>query len=163
MAGSAINPFTDPERRQLWVICVQRDIEAFLAQNWNHCGDDFLAEGFVGLDARFHADPAQWRLTFPTLESYRLAWEQQSREFAAGKPAEDAPGKLYSAMQLDPILIEGDHALIYKKFDGCVNMRDGQALPLHWQSLFFAQRHKGVWKLRGFVGYLPYPWPKIAS
>jgi len=62
-------------------------------------------------------------------------------------------------MRLDPIEIKGEHALVHKKFAGELKTKSGKVLPLHWQSLFFASRVAGSWKLRGFVGYLPFPWP----
>ncbi len=149
----------DADQRALWEICVRRDIEAFVAQDWSICEGDFESDGFVGLDARFTADPAGWRLTFPTLSSYRDAWKQQNRDFFTQGPDEDHRAAIYAALRLDPIVIEQENALIYKKFDGEIAMRSRAALPLHWQSLFFARKVNGLWKLRGFVGYLPFPWP----
>ncbi len=37
---------------------------------------------------------------------------------------------------------------------------DGKTIPLHWQVLFAGW---GQWKLRGFVGYLPWPGPAAAD
>src|SRR5258705_385033 len=118
MVDNFINPFNDADRQALWEICVQRDIEAFLAQDWRICAEDFTSTGFVGLDARFTSDPVAWRLTFPTLESYRQAWEQQSRDFFAEGPTEGCRAAIYATLRLDPIILEKDDALIYKKFDG---------------------------------------------
>jgi hypothetical protein len=153
------NPFDDPDRKALWEICVRRDIEAFLAQNWPLTAEDFQADGFVGIDGCFLANPDAWKLTFPTLDSYRAAWEQQSREFAREQFTESPRAVLYAAMRLDPIELRGDHALIHKKFTGELKTKAGNVVPLRWQSLFFARRVAGQWKLHGFVGYLPFPWP----
>ncbi len=155
MNRTPANPFTDADRRALWEICVARDIAAFLAADWKICADDFLAEGFVGVHGKFAADPDSWQLSFPTLDSYRAAWEEQSRDFAREKFADDPHTMLHSAMRLDPNQLQGDDALVHKKFAGELRTMDGKTIPLHWQSLFFARRMGGQWKLRGFVGYLP--------
>jgi len=159
MNQAPANPFVDADRRALWEICVARDIAAFLAADWNICADDFLAEGFVGVHGKFATDPDSWQLSFPTLDSYRQAWEEQSRDFAREKFVDDPCAILYSAMRLDPIQLQGDHAFVHKKFAGELRTAGGKIIPLHWQSLFFARRTAGGWKLRGFVGYLPWPWP----
>jgi hypothetical protein len=36
---------------------VERDIDAFLARDWAMVEDDFIAEGFSGLHARFKPRP----------------------------------------------------------------------------------------------------------
>jgi len=134
-----------------------------LAQDWSRCADDFEAEGFVGLDARFTADPAAWRLTFPTLESYRPGLGAAESRFCRGRSGGRRPRRLVRRHAPGPDGHRGEHALVYKKFSGEVKMRGGKTVPLHWQSLFFSRRAVGRWKLRGFVGYLPFPWPEVVQ
>ena len=41
-----INPFNpiDPDRYQIWDMLVQRDIEAFIANDWEQVANDFVKE-----------------------------------------------------------------------------------------------------------------------
>lgn len=142
---------------ELWEICIRRDVEAFLAQDWELCAADFHEPGFIGIDGRASANPDDWRITFPTLAAYREAWVGQSRDFAGRHYAEDPKVALYAAISLAAVDIDGDTALVHKKFDGSLQRLDGAREPLVWQSLFFARRFEARWKLCGFVGYLPNP------
>lgn len=151
------NPHSDPDRRAIWEMLVPRDIEGFLAGDWDRCADDFLSEGFVGLDGRFSANPDMWELTFPNLAAYRDAWIVQSRDFARTEFQEDPRERLYAAMTLTSIKLQEDSALAHKKLDGSILKLDGTRLELRWQSLFFCRRQRDGWKIAGFVGYLPNP------
>lgn len=44
-----------------------------------------------------------------------------------------------------------------KKFDGTIRKADGGVETLNWQTLYFCRREDGVWRISGFVGYLPHP------
>lgn len=149
------NPYSDPDRCAIWEMLVQRDIESFLAQDWELVAADFLEAGFVGLDGRFNADPDTWELTFPNLAAYRDAWLAQSREFARLEFQEDPRHRLYAAMKLISIKLQDDDALAHKKFDGSILKKDGTHLELRWQSLFFCRKRDQRWNIAGFVGYLP--------
>ena len=149
------NPEIDPVRAEFWEMCVRRDIEAFIAQDWTICAHDFQEPGFIGIDGRLSGNPDDWRVTFPTLASYREAWLQQSGDFAREDFVEDRRNALYGAISIAAVEFSGDTALIHKKFDGGLTRRDGSRAPLCWQSLYFARRIAGKWKLCGFVGYLP--------
>jgi hypothetical protein len=136
-------------------MCVRRDIEAFLAQDWSICGDDFIAEGFIGLDGRFNANPDTWRITFPTLDSYRDVWLMQSRDFNHRRFRENPREALFGAISISAIEFNGDTALVHKKFAGHLTELNGDQMPIRWQSLYFARNLGGRWRLNGFVGYLP--------
>lgn len=142
---------------ELWEICVRRDVEAFLAKDWTICAADFHEQGFIGIDGRASDNPDEWRITFPTLAAYRESWIRQSRDFGNQRYASDPRAALYAAISLAAVNIEGDAALVHKKFDGSLTREDGSLERLLWQSLFFARRLEGRWKLCGFVGYLPSP------
>lgn len=157
MQTAVDNPFSETDDRDLWEILVRHDVEGFLGQDWSVVAGDFLAEGFVGWDARFTSDTDQWRITFPTLEAYRQAWMSQSQEFARTRYQEDPRERLYAAMRLSRIEISGDTALVHKRFDGSILREDGDRLVLRWQSLFVCRRTSGHWKVAGFIGYLPDP------
>lgn len=154
------NPFpaTDPERRELWEMLVNRDFTAFLAQDWSLMDPDFWAEGFCGIDARSSADPSQWRIPFPSVESYRNEWLRQAEQFAAVELV--GTGKLdflFACSRLERIEITGDRAIAHKKFDGSAKTVAGEDIQFHFQSVFQLVRIKGQWKIAGFVGYLPNP------
>ncbi len=154
------NPFppSDPERRALWEMLVNRDFVSFLDADWSRMAPDFLAEGFFGIDAKRSSDPHQWTITFPTVESYRDEWLRQAAEFKkielAGTSKLDF---LFSCSRLERIEINGDRALAHKKFDGAVKTLSGEDLVLRFQSIFQLVRREGRWKIAGFVGYLPNP------
>ena len=116
---------------------------------------DFLDVGFVGLDGRFLSNPDGWKLTFPDLASYRDAWQDQSRQFAATGYIDDPRDVLYGTMRLSRVEVVGDSALVQKKFSGSIRLKAGGDLKLCWQSLFFCRRVAGHFKIAGFVGYLP--------
>jgi hypothetical protein len=53
--------------------------------------------------------------------------------------------------------VEGDRAVLHKKFDGTIAKPGGTLDILNWQTLYFCIRSEGRWKIAGFVGYLPHP------
>ncbi len=156
------NPFpSDPERAQIWSMLVERDTRAFVAGDWEQVAGDFLAEGFVALDARTRPDPSSWRLSFATLDDYRSYWLEQSARLR--EVAVDLEASLYDATTLRDIEIKGEAALARKNFDGVARTNSGGALELRWQSLYFCRKTAGAWKVTGFIGYLPFPFSVPAS
>ena len=151
-----MNPFEDPEHRSIWEILVHHDIEGFIRQDWSLCEADFLETGFVGIDGCFSDDPDNWELTYPNLESYRIAWLSQSREFASHEYTENPRDRLFTSMKLAWIKINGPNALALKIIDGSIRRVDGEEIQLSWQSLFLCRKVDGCWKINGFVGYLPH-------
>ncbi len=139
----------------LWDICVKRDILGFAAADWAVCEGDFAAEGFAGWDARFSADPLAWQMTYPSLASYRDAWLTEARAFARRTWRVPLARDLFASMSLARIDVEGDAAIVHKRFDGRLHPADGEPIPLQWQSLFHLRRAGGRWVQRGFIGYLP--------
>lgn len=152
------NPFVaDPDRREIWTMLVERDIDAFLAADWSMVDGDFLREVFVGLHAHGSGNPDSWRVAFPTLEAYRDEWLRQARATQATAFAEPLRAAIFRATNLRDIDIAGDVAVAHKKFDGTVRRADGGVDVLNWQTLYFCRRRAGRWRLTGFVGYMPYP------
>ena len=153
------NPFpaTNADRHALWEMLVARDTRAFVAQDWEAVAGDFIAAGFMGLNARFRSNPDSWLLTYPELSAYRDDWLRQAREFADGEWDEDPERAVYEATTLRDIEIVGDSALLHKKFDGSIRKKDGSQDVLRWQTLYRCRRVDGTWKIAGFVGYLPHP------
>ena len=152
------NPFpNDPDRRTIWEMLVERDIRAFVAQDWSMVADDFIADGFMGIDGRGLSNPDGWQISFPTLEVYRDEWLSQANITAETEFAEDLEPALIRATTLRDIEIAGDLALIHKKFDGSVAKKGGGSVVLNWQTLYYCRKVAGDWKVTGFTGYLPHP------
>lgn len=156
------NPFaaSDPDRRAIWTMLVPRDIDAFVAADWGAVADDFIETGFTGISGNFQPDPQGFTLSFPTLAAYRAEWLRQSADFGAalraGAFAGDPRAGIFAATRLDEIEIDGDAALVRKKFDGRLAKSDGSFDRMNWQTLYICRRDGGRWKIAGFVGYLPH-------
>jgi ketosteroid isomerase-like protein len=116
-----------------------------------------VEDGFIGIDGRKQVSPDKWRLAFPTLAAYRDEWLRQAKEFAKERLAEDARTAIFSTTTLEDIEIEGDTALVRKKFDGGIAKADGSRDVMQWQTLYYCRLHEGRWKISGFTGYLPNP------
>ena len=153
------NPFanSDADRRALWEMLVARDIRAFVAADWSMVADDFIEEGFMGVDSRRSDNPDSWRLTFPSLKEYRDEWLRQAKDFKNSEWKEDPTTAFFQATTLRDIEIHGDSALLHKKFDGGLTGKSGEYIRLNWQTLYRCRRVDGVWKIAGFTGYMPHP------
>ncbi len=152
-----VNPFpNDPDRRAIWEMLVHRDIVAFVREDWSLVQEDFIAEGFMGIDAHKKTNPDFWTIKYPTLEVYKLEWLRQARLFNQSIHTPEAESALYKATQLRDIEINGSAALVHKKFDGLVNRDDGKNDYLNWQTLYRCRKVNGIWKITGFTGYMPY-------
>lgn len=153
------NPFpsSDAARHAIWTMLVERDIDAFLAADWDMVAGDFVSEGFLGIDAKRSPNPDAWRLGFPTLAAYRDEWLRQARDFQTQRFAEDPRAAIFTTTMLEDIEVDGDMALARKKFDGGLKKADGGYDVMKWQTLYHCRRHEGRWKICGFTGYLPNP------
>jgi len=152
------NPFPkDADRGAIWTMLVTRDIDAFIAGDWSMVEGDFIADGFLGLNAAASGNPDSWRIGFPTLEAYRDEWLRQAAATKATAFAEDPRAAIYRATNLMHIDVSGDIAVAHKKFDGTIAKADGTRDVLNWQTLYFCRKVDGRWRLTGFVGYMPYP------
>lgn len=153
------NPFapSDAARHAIWIMLVERDIDAFLAADWQAVADDFVADGFSGIDAGRKANPDDWRLAFPTLAAYREEWLRQARDFQGERFAEDPRAAIFATTTLEDIEVAGEMALARKKFDGGLRKADDGYAVMKWQTLYVCRLHGGSWKISGFTGYLPNP------
>lgn len=156
------NPFPDdPDRREIWTMLVARDIEAFTSGRWSLVEPDFIAEGFLGLDARGQSSPDAWSLAFGSLTAHRDDWLQQSRRFTARTM--DPAQTLASATTLRDIDISGDAAVAHKKVDGVAVLRGGGSAAMDYQTLYFCRRITDGWRVQGFVAGLPVSNPPSAG
>lgn len=159
MRDPFLNPFptSDTARHAIWDMLVTRDIDAFLSADWSMVQNDFVEDGFIGIDGRKQANPDEWRLTFPTLSAYKDEWLRQARDFAGQTFAEDTRTAIFTTTTLENIEISGDMALVRKKFHGGLTKSDGTRDVMEWQTLYYCRLHQGRWKISGFTGYLPNP------
>lgn len=149
------NPFPGGDDRLFWDMCVQRDIEAFLAADWTITGPDFDQDEFLGIDAGGSANPEDWQPKYPTLQSYKQEFDRQAADFATLEFAADPRTALYSALTLSKARVVEDRATILKTFDGEIPLADGSSQILSWKSLFHLRQKNNIWRFTGFVGYLP--------
>ena len=149
MISHTQNPFppSDPDRRDIWTMLVERDIDAFLAADWSMVEGDFRREGFLGLD-------------FPDLDTYRDEWLRQAKASQAVEYAEPVRDALFRATNMRDIDLKGETTVCHKKFDGTVALKGGGVEVINWQTLYFCARIGGRWKITGFVGYMPFPMGK---
>ncbi len=149
------NPHVDPDRRAIWDMLVLRDIDAYFASDWSAVEDDFIADGFFGIDAGGSADPDQWSPRFNTLAAYRDEWLRQAQADLGTVDLDLAARALHAATNLDSIDINGDFAVAHKVFDGHLPRRNGDSVRLDWRTEYFCRREAdGRWRIAGFVGYM---------
>jgi len=150
------NPFVnDKDREYLWEMLVERDIKAFVAQDWGMVQNDFIADGFTGIDAGKQHNIDKWELKYPNLESYQEEWLAQAKEFAQLDLIENKEDALHRVTILQQIEIKGDFALLHKKFYGPIKQKKGTEVNTDWQTLYRCRKINGVWKICGFTGYMP--------
>ena len=151
------NPFTtDPDRAAIWEMLVDRDIKAFVNEDWDMVAGDFIEENFMGINAGRQPNPDSWSLSFPDLVSYKTEWLRQAKIFASEDWGEDAEAAFFRVTTLRDIEIKDDSALVHKKFFGSIEKANGELVPMEWQTLYRCRKHQGDWKIAGFVGYMPH-------
>ena len=160
-----INPFSkmDEDRYTIWEKVVHTDIDAFIAQDWSMCENDFIEENFIGIDAKKSANPDSWQLSYDSLKAYKDDWLQQAKYFANTKYKDDKRKALFDATTLRDIDIKGESALIHKKFDGNIIKEDGSIETILWQTIYKMKKISNDWKITGFIGYMPNPMGAIIS
>lgn len=153
------NPFPveDKDRHELWQMLVERDIEAFVKQDWRMVESDFIEEGFTGIDAGRLDNPDSWRMGYPDLESYRDLWLEQARLTAAQADQATLIEGFHRCTTLRDIEISGNVALAHKKFLGEFPTSGERKITLQWQTLYQCRKVDNRWKITGFVGFLPNP------
>ena len=154
-----INPFEikDSNRHEIWEKVVRVDIDAFLAQDWDMCKNDFIEDNFMGINAKKSSNPDSWDMTYESLEEYKNDWLAQAKKFASFDYKEDKREALFNATTLRDIQIKGNMALLHKKFDGQIEKLDGTVELINWQTLYKMRKINNSWKVFGFVGYMPNP------
>ena len=151
------NPFTakDKDAAQLWEVLVARDIEAFVACDWQLHARDIHAPAFCGINANGSADPASWTLEFADLATYGQTWLRFARESAARSAPELLKREHHKASTLREVQVGGEVATCLKSFNGAFEHDDGTPEVLHWETLYTCRRIGQDWKIWSFVGFLP--------
>ncbi|WP_417451566.1 RidA family protein [Kordiimonas sp.] len=150
------NPFVrDTDRAEIWEILVHRDLEAFLRVDWDATKDDFIEDGFFGIDGKGRDNPDDWAMTFPDLASYKFLWLEAAQQNADETDLEAVREPMYAASRLTSIDINGTTAIAHKEIKGAIPKRDGSKEILDWQSLYVMRKVGKSWKISSFVGYLP--------
>lgn len=151
------NPFpsTDPDQHYLWEMLVTRDIKAFVLQDWDMVKDDFISEGFMGVDAGKRDNIDTWELKYPSLEAYKMEWLSQAKDFSILELTEDKEDAFHRVTDMQQIDVQGNVALLHKKFKGAFKKIDGVEVPTDWRTLYRCRKVQGVWKITGFTGYIP--------
>jgi len=153
------NPFNpkDTDRYEIWEMLVKRDVDAFVKQDWSLVADDFLEEEFMGISSHKLSNPDSWTLAYPTLKAYRDDWLQQAADMAATEWDCDLAQGLQDLTNLRDIDVQGNCALLHKKFDGYLPKKEGDQLYVNFQTLYRCRKINEQWKIAGFTGYLPFP------
>ena len=139
MSSQFTNPFpkSDTARHAIWEMLVDRDITAFLAADWSMVENDFAADRFMGVHGHNTANPDHWRLAFPSLEEYRDEWLRQAKDFQKQSFSDDPRTAIFSATVLRDIEVNGDRAIVHKKFDGSITKTDGTKDIMNWQTVYY--------------------------
>ena len=151
------NPFStsDTERFAIWELLVRRDFEAFLRQDWEAVGGDYIAEKFYGIDFQKSTNCSDWKLGYPSLEAYRMAWLRDSAQFSQTPFCVDPRNVLYACCRLEHWDLQCDTGIVHKVFDGSLPVHGTYPMALRWRSIFLLRRSEALWKIAGFVGYMP--------
>lgn len=155
MKAHTLNPFVvATDEYLIWETLVKNDFEGFLANRWDMVADDYLREGFFGIDFGKTADTQQWGLNFPSLESYKKQWLIDAANFQQINFSVDPRLRLYELCRLEQLNIQGKTALVHKVFDGNLPVKEQEAIVMKWRSLFLMRKIAKQWKIAGFCGYI---------
>lgn len=151
-----INPYKlESDEYYIWEILIRNDFEAFCKENWKMIQNDFIEDGFFGVDGKSSINKLDWSLTYDSLETYKNDWINQSNEFNKKTFVNNPLDVLYTTTKLSKIEIKGKLALVHKEFNGEFEILNEESIKLNWISLFILRKIKGNWKIANFTGYLP--------
>jgi hypothetical protein len=142
----------DPDEASIRSTLYERDIDAFLDQDWSQVEDTFDEAAFCGYRAN---DPKAWSVGYPTLQSYRDDWLRQAATFA-DEPREPLRRALMALSRITDVQISEDRAVVRKEFDGEA-VASGSTHVFAWVTYYFLRLDSRGWLVTGFVGGLPLP------
>ena len=152
-AGFNVRPATDEERAAITEMLYDRDIDAFVAEDWSRVIDDFDAEAFVGYQGS-HRGNGPWHVIFGRLEEYEANWLGDARAMIAGgaDPAR-LTLELRASSRIAEIEVNGRFALVRKVFDGIVHVGEKRVV-MDWTTNYLVRKDADRWRITGFM-YLP--------
>lgn len=149
------NPYTPGSNEfSIWEILIKNDFEGYLGKNWAQVEDDYLCDGFFGIDMAKSLFTNNWKLSFPTLESYKLKWIEDSYEFALNEFKCDPRKILFQTTRLENFDFHENSVLVHKVFDSHLSIAENKFIELNWRSLFLLKKLEGHWRIAGFCGYI---------
>ncbi|MEE9338396.1 MAG: hypothetical protein V3U87_09970 [Methylococcaceae bacterium] len=143
------------DEKLIWELLIYRDFIAFYNQNWDLIKNDFIEEGFFGIDGQRSSDKSSWCLYYDSLETYKIDWLRQSIEFNKNKFINNPLDVLFHTTILSKIEIKDTVALVHKEFNGVFTLLNKKTIYLNWLSLFVLRKTNKHWKIASFIGYLP--------
>ncbi len=143
------------EEKLIWHVLIERDFVAFCNEDWDLIKDDFIEDGFFGIDGKRSINKMDWALTYDSLEAYKNDWIEQSKDFNKKTFLIDPLSVLFNTTKLSKIEIIDTTALVHKEFDGVFKVANEEDIVLDWISLFVLRKINGNWKIASFTGYLP--------
>jgi enamine deaminase RidA (YjgF/YER057c/UK114 family) len=126
-----------------------KDIEAYVAEDWGAVADDFDEAAFAGLVKRGN-EPLT--IAFAALEDYRADWLDGARTLLKGTTPEVLAAELRAASRIADISFAGPWALVRKEFDGIVG---ADKVPLRWTTNYHCRRDSDRWRITGFTALFP--------
>ncbi len=148
------NPYPEgTTQHEIWEVLIKNDFEGFLSKGWDFVKDDFIEDGFFGIDMAKSDNPQNWKLTYPTLGAYRDAWVKDSLDFAGKQFISDPREIFYRTTKLENFDFQDNQVLVHKVFNGVLELANGETIELKWRSLFLLRNKQG-WKIAGFCGYM---------
>ena len=149
------NPYKlETDEYYIWEILIKNDFEAFCKTDWKMIQNDFIEDGFFGVDGKSSINKSDWSLTYDSLESYKKDWINQSIEFNKKTFINNPLDVLYTTTKLSKIEIKENIALVHKDFNGEFKVLNEESIKLNWISLFVLRKIEGNWKIANFNGYL---------
>ena len=143
------------DEKLIWQVLIYNDFVAFCSQDWELIADDFISDGFFGIDGKKSSDKMDWALTYNSLEAYKTDWLLQSEDFNKKTFLENPLDVLFKTTKLAKIEIIGNSALVHKEFNGVFKLENEAPIALDWISLFVMRKVDEKWKIASFTGYLP--------
>ena len=143
------------DEQLIWQTLIYRDFVAFCTEDWSLIENDFIEDGFFGIDGKRSTIKMDWCLTYHSLESYKQHWIQQSEDFNKKTFLNNPLNVLFNTTKLSKIEIIGNIALVHKEFNGVFTIKNEEPILLDWISLFVLRKINKNWKIASFTGYLP--------
>jgi hypothetical protein len=149
------NPFApDSDEYEVWEVLMRNDFEGFLNQNWDIVEADYSEEGFYGINMNKSLSPNDWKLSFPTLDSYKEQWIKDSLDFAENTFISNPREIFYQTTRLENFEFFDHQMMVHKVFNGKIELLDAEPIILKWRSLFILRKTPLGWKIASFCGYI---------